>query len=158
MTFSQPPQCSISATINNQLTNFENFAKQIYIPQIIGNIPSNQPTYSQQTGHYIRLNNLCVFNAYILISNINSLSGSLSFTLPVNSDSSIAYFNSFSIGSIESFNTSATSFYIYSSFGTPNVVALYYKATASSTTLSRAQATDIAGNFSIMYGGSYICE
>jgi hypothetical protein len=148
-TFSVPPTSVTSVTTSSRLLNFENFASSSYSPELRGT-SGGAPLYDTQIGRFTKINNCCFWQSYIKITNVNTLSGFLSISLPFTTVGAAV----FSVGDVAGLATGAAEL----TSSTPNatiVTNLVIRATVATTASALLTASDITNTFEISVGGSY---
>lgn len=174
-TFNILPQCSAVPTLGNQLTN------KTYVDSVAGGggsvggtvvawTPAYIPetgsagTYNTQSGFYILIGKLCIFQADLSLASANTATGNVAFSLPIATTLTVP--QSITIGRIQFFATSsgnASYTLLVPAWGGSGSAIdrayLYFKDTADlsySAVVKSKLAFATPNGFTIRYGGYYI--
>ena len=160
MTFGNPPRTSVSASVANELVNWNNFTSPIsYNPvlQDSGGNNLNSGNYIERVGRYIQIGDLVFVQIRIAISAKTGLGvagNDIRITLPTNASGISQLNQSLSIGSITGMTTAIVSANAQTPTGGVNYLTIPIR-TGASTNSANASVGDIATNFQIRVGGFY---
>jgi hypothetical protein len=151
LSFPVPPTTNVSATANNQLVNFNNFAASSYTPIIFGSSVAGSPTYVTQNGSFIKINNCCFYQSEVEISAINDMSGNLAISLPFTTIGTA----SFPISNVAGLGPTGGVDISCSAQNDSTAANLAIRTTVASTSVANLTQTLITDNFRISFGGNY---
>jgi hypothetical protein len=157
MSFPNPPTCDISANAVNQLANFNNFADVSWNPTISGGGNAGDPNYTTRLGRYVRINNLCIFQAEIAIDSSGNMSGQVQVSVPFTNNANVP--GSLTIGVLDGMGATAAVEFSAGLNGNLSIIGLGYRPANNSASYSNLLVSNIdTSNFRIRYGGSYVCQ
>lgn len=160
MTFGNPPRTSVSASVADELVNFNNFTSPIsYNPVLTDNLGNdlNSGNYTVRVGRYIQIGNLVFFQVRIQISGKSGLGVSgndIRITLPVSASNISNLTQALTIGNISGMTTNIVSAFGQILTGGVGVLNIPIKTSASAGT-TPATVGDISTSFQIRLGGFY---